>query len=301
MPIRQFVAAALATVVLAGCATPAQPAGTASVTTTTPTQSKKLTVITHDSFALADETVASVQGRHRLRRHVRRPRRRRHGGQPARPDQGRAAGRRGVRHRQHVRRSADRRRRADPLLLARTARRRRGAGRRRPELADPRRLRRRLPERRHGLVQGTQDSPCPRPSTTCSSPSTRTCSWSPTRLVLAGAGLPDRHRRREGRSRLPRLLDGAEGQRRQGGQGLDGGLHRRVLRLLRQGRPAPGALLRLLARLRTGDRSAGPHLLPAGRVRGGDRRRAERGRRPRSSSTSCCRTRCRRRSRRRCT
>ena len=27
-------------------------------TTTTPTQSKKLTVITHDSFALADETVA---------------------------------------------------------------------------------------------------------------------------------------------------------------------------------------------------------------------------------------------------
>ncbi len=58
MPIRQFVAAALATVVLAGCATPAQPAGTASVTTTTPTQSKKLTVITHDSFALADETVA---------------------------------------------------------------------------------------------------------------------------------------------------------------------------------------------------------------------------------------------------
>ena len=52
MPIRQFVAAALATVVLAGCATPAQPAGTASVTTTTPTQSKKLTVITHDSFCL---------------------------------------------------------------------------------------------------------------------------------------------------------------------------------------------------------------------------------------------------------
>ena len=56
---------ALAGLLLAGCsAPPAQPAGPAqpSATASAPTESKTLTVITHDSFALADATIAEKFG-----------------------------------------------------------------------------------------------------------------------------------------------------------------------------------------------------------------------------------------------
>ena len=55
---------ALAGLLLAGCsAQPAQPAGPAqpSATASAPTESKTLTVITHDSFALADATIAAFK------------------------------------------------------------------------------------------------------------------------------------------------------------------------------------------------------------------------------------------------
>ncbi len=54
MPIRSVLAAVAAGVLLAGCSQPSVPSGTPSASA--PTQSKSLTVITHDSFALAKET-----------------------------------------------------------------------------------------------------------------------------------------------------------------------------------------------------------------------------------------------------
>ena len=59
MSIRRIAGAALTVVLLGGCATPLQPAGTA--TPSEPTESTSLTVITHDSFALADDTVAAFK------------------------------------------------------------------------------------------------------------------------------------------------------------------------------------------------------------------------------------------------
>jgi thiamine transport system substrate-binding protein len=60
MSIRTVIAAAAAAVLLAGCASPATPsesAGTAS-SPPAPTESKTLTVVTHDSFALDKATMA---------------------------------------------------------------------------------------------------------------------------------------------------------------------------------------------------------------------------------------------------
>lgn len=57
MSVRTVVAAAAAAVLLAGCASASAPSGTPE-TTAALTESTKLTVITHDSFALSEETRA---------------------------------------------------------------------------------------------------------------------------------------------------------------------------------------------------------------------------------------------------
>lgn len=57
MLAHKFIAAAAAGLLLAGCAQPSAPSATPSA----PTESKTLTVITHDSFALAKETIAKFK------------------------------------------------------------------------------------------------------------------------------------------------------------------------------------------------------------------------------------------------
>ena len=57
----RFAAAALSAVLLAGCAGNAVAPGGSSTTPAAPTESKTLTVITHDSFALSDATIAAFK------------------------------------------------------------------------------------------------------------------------------------------------------------------------------------------------------------------------------------------------
>jgi len=59
----RFAAVALSAVLLAGCSGPAVVSGTPGPATTSaaPTESKTLTVITHDSFALSDATIAAFK------------------------------------------------------------------------------------------------------------------------------------------------------------------------------------------------------------------------------------------------
>jgi thiamine transport system substrate-binding protein len=59
----RIAAAAIAAVLLAGCAGPAAPSSAPGTPTTpaAPTQSKTLTVLTHDSFALDDKTIAAFK------------------------------------------------------------------------------------------------------------------------------------------------------------------------------------------------------------------------------------------------
>jgi thiamine transport system substrate-binding protein len=62
MSITKVLAAAAASVLLAGCAGAATPgASSAPPSSAAPTESKSLTVITHDSFALDDKTVAAFK------------------------------------------------------------------------------------------------------------------------------------------------------------------------------------------------------------------------------------------------
>ena len=57
----RFAAVALSAVLLAGCAGPAAAPGGPSTTPAAPTESKTLTVLTHDSFALSDATIAAFR------------------------------------------------------------------------------------------------------------------------------------------------------------------------------------------------------------------------------------------------
>lgn len=62
MSIRKLVAAAATAVLLAGCAGTPAPSGTPTAgTPSAPTESGTLTVITHDSFALGEETIAAFK------------------------------------------------------------------------------------------------------------------------------------------------------------------------------------------------------------------------------------------------
>ena len=139
-----------------------------------------VTLVTHDSFALSDgllDDVHEADGDHRQGRPAGR---RGRAGQPARADQGRAARRRDLRHRQHVRVAGGRRGRRRALHVDRARRGRRGDARRRTG-PDRDRLRRRLHQRGPRLVQQARPGRARRRSTTSPTRSTRTCSWSPTR------------------------------------------------------------------------------------------------------------------------
>ena len=57
----RFAAVALSAVLLAGCAGPAVAPGGPSTTAAAPTESKTLTVLTHDSFALSEATIAAFK------------------------------------------------------------------------------------------------------------------------------------------------------------------------------------------------------------------------------------------------
>nr|WP_300147969.1 thiamine ABC transporter substrate-binding protein [Propionicimonas sp.] len=62
MSVRKLLVAAAATVLLAGCAGPAAPAGsTGPASPSALTESRTLTVITHDSFALDEKTLAAFK------------------------------------------------------------------------------------------------------------------------------------------------------------------------------------------------------------------------------------------------
>src|SRR4051812_7161758 len=61
VPIRRLLVAVTASVLLVGCAGTAAPAGTTAPAPSAPTESKTLTVITHDSFALDKATIAAFK------------------------------------------------------------------------------------------------------------------------------------------------------------------------------------------------------------------------------------------------
>jgi thiamine transport system substrate-binding protein len=61
MSVRKFLVASAAVALLAGCAGPSAPASSAPASSAAPTESKTLTVITHDSFALDEKTIAAFK------------------------------------------------------------------------------------------------------------------------------------------------------------------------------------------------------------------------------------------------
>ncbi len=61
MSVRSFLVAGAAAVLLAGCAGPSVPVSSAPASSAAPTESRTLTVITHDSFALDEKTIAAFK------------------------------------------------------------------------------------------------------------------------------------------------------------------------------------------------------------------------------------------------